>query len=163
MTATEESASQAEAPEQAANTKYRFGLGSLFMLVLSVALVLAWITQIMLPQERLREDAIRVFMNYGGRGYSHSWSPFGISVSLDLRYSEITSRGLQELADNPVVVELNLASSRITDDDLHVLAGAEALEKLTLTDTRVSDAAIEELRAARPDLEIILGESAEAK
>lgn len=161
-TAAASSTNKLSANEPGANdpdelkSKNRFGLGSIFMLIFTIALGLAWFTQVMLLQDRLRKEAQQVFATYGGMGYSHDWTPWGISVSLDFRNSPITSTGLKDLAGNPVVVKLDLSGTQITDADLKILANAEALESVRLAETEVSEQALAALRAARPDLEIIL-------
>ncbi len=138
--------------------RFRFTLGSIFGIILSFALVLGWFTQIMIPQQKQAEEAVSAMATYGGMGYTQSWSPFGISVTLNLQYSQIPVAGIRELAANPTVVSLDLSHTGITDEDLQVLQNMENLHTLRVVETSATPEGIARLRAARPDLEVIVQE-----
>lgn len=140
---------------QTLREKFRFSLGSIFGIIFSAALVLGWITQIMIPQNEAAEEAIGVFAAHGGRGYDHSFTVFGVTLNMDLQYSTIGPEGLRKLAANPVVASLDLSKTQITDDDLLILREADALQRLRLVEVKVSEEAIARLQSARPDLEIV--------
>ncbi len=72
--------------------------------------------------------------------------PLGnIIYSLNLRGTEVTDKGLEQLKDLKSLVRLHLERSKITDAGLAHLAGLENLEYLNLYGVEVTDAGVQSL------------------
>ena len=76
--------------------------------------------------------------------------------SLTLSGNTITDAGLARIAKLPALRTLGLDATEITDAGLVYFGNMKNLETLDLGATRVTPAAVAKLRAARPDLIIIL-------
>ena len=74
---------------------------------------------------------------------------------LNVRVSRITDKGLDPLVSLPRLRSLDLTQTRVTDDGLKLLAGSRSLRTLHVALTQVTQKGIAEVRADRPDLEII--------
>jgi hypothetical protein len=74
---------------------------------------------------------------------------------LNVRVSRITDKGLGSLVSLPRLRSLDLTQTRVTDDGLRLLAGSRSLRTVHVALTQVTQKGIAEVRADRPDLEII--------
>jgi uncharacterized membrane protein len=77
---------------------------------------------------------------------------------LDVSRTTTTDRGLQALAPLAQLEAVNLYGTRITDAGLAGLAALPRLRRVYLWQTAVTPVGVESLRAARPTLEIVLGD-----
>ena len=77
---------------------------------------------------------------------------------LDVSRTATTDRGLLALAPLAQLETLNLYDTRVTDAGLAPLATLPRLRRVYLWQTDVTPAGVERLRAARPTLEIVLGD-----
>lgn len=101
------------------------------------------------------------YANFAGDSDPEFWpclsviSQCGSLQGLNLYETDVTDRGLQELAQMPNLRHLELsANPGVTDDGLSHLASITSLQKLGLRGTRVTTTGVEKLRAALPDCEI---------
>jgi Leucine-rich repeat (LRR) protein len=76
-------------------------------------------------------------------------------AELDLNHSEVTDRGLANIAELTSLERLSLSGTRITDDGIGELAKMTSLRRLTVTDTAISDAGIAELQRALPGCRVM--------
>ena len=77
---------------------------------------------------------------------------------LDVSRTGTTDRALQALAPLAQLETLNLYDTSVTDAGLAPLAALPRLRRVYLWETGVTAAGVERLRAARPKLEIVLGD-----
>jgi len=77
---------------------------------------------------------------------------------LDVSRTATTDRGLAALAPLVQLETLNLYGTRVTDAGLAPLATLPRLRRIYLWETGVTSAGVERLRAAKPKLEIVLGD-----
>ena len=77
---------------------------------------------------------------------------------LDVSRTATTDRGLLALAPLAQLETLNLYGTQVTDAGLAPLAALPRLRRIYLWETGVTPAGVERLRAARPKLEIVLGD-----
>ena len=76
---------------------------------------------------------------------------------LYLKHTAVGDDGLAALAGLGALAYLNLFGAQVTDEGLRHLGALESLETVYLWQTGVTEAGAEELRARRPELEVVFG------
>jgi hypothetical protein len=74
--------------------------------------------------------------------------------ALDLSWTPLSGRAVQQLSDIPQLQALNLYGTPITDDALSTLAALKSLGLLTVGNTNLSEASIDSLRKNLPDCRV---------
>ncbi len=78
----------------------------------------------------------------------------GEFTRLNLQGTLVTADGLQALVDSKNLEHLDLDGTPVGDDALAVVQAIESLQSIGLAATRVTPEGVEQLRKARPDLEV---------
>jgi hypothetical protein len=78
-------------------------------------------------------------------------------TGLALVNAPVTDAGIQHLLKLTGLKRLNMAGTQITDDGLVALSGLHNLEWVCVNRTRVTALGVDQLKAARPDVEVIVG------
>jgi hypothetical protein len=78
-------------------------------------------------------------------------------TGLALVNAPVTDAGIQRLLKLTGLKRLNIAGTQITDDGLVALSGLHNLEWVCVNRTRVTALGVDQLKAARPDVEVKVG------
>jgi hypothetical protein len=78
-------------------------------------------------------------------------------TGLALVNAPVTDAGIQHLLKLTGLKRLNMAGTQITDDGLVALSGLHNLEWVCVNRTRVTALGVDQLKAARPDVEVKVG------
>ncbi len=137
--------------------RFQFGIRSLLILPVIVAVSAAWVS-VQKTQSRREQEAVVLIRKFGGKVL---WSkPIGpvwargilgddlfISVSsVNCDYTDVSDAVLENLREFNGLKQLMLECTQITDEGLENLTSLRQLESLSLNGTAVTDAGLERIK-----------------